>query len=148
MKTKFNTPCNDLDDSSDLQDDQDQLNCQNIKKIPIEVIYENTCLRLKTKGNRWIDIKRSDPETNVMANIGIKSFSKCEEIGGLKLDVASVEPNLSKEECFKSEHWAQRFPNENVFVSFINFECYYSLEQNPILRADFSAFLYNHSPLC
>ena len=149
MKTKFNTSCSDLDDSSDPPDDQEQLNCQNINSFPIEVLYENKVdIGLTTKAKSWIDIKRSDPETNVMVNMGIKSFTKCEQIEGMKLDGASVEPNLSKEECFKSEYWKQRFQNENVFVSFFKSQCYFSLEQNPILRADSSAFLYIHSSLC
>ena len=149
MKTKFNTPCNDLDDSSNPSDEEEQLNCQNINSFPIEVLYENKVgTGLTTKRKSWIDIKRSDPETNVMANIGIKSFTKCDQIKGLRLDVALVEPNFSKEKCFKSEYWKQKFRNENVFVSFYKSQCYYSQEQNPILLSDSSALLYIHSSSC
>ena len=154
MKTEFNTPCNDLDPRSGLYprsrpspDSQDHLSCQNINSFPVEVLYENQW-GLTKKGNSWIDIKRSDPETNVMASIGIMSFTKCEEIPGLKLDGASVVPNLSKEECHNSEYWKQQFKNETVFLSFYNSQCYYSPEQTAILREDSSASIYIHSSSC
>ena len=70
---------------------------------------------------------------------------KCEEIPGLKIDGASVVPNLSKEDCHNSEYWKQQFKNETVFLSFYNSQCYYSLEQTAILRDDSSASIYSWS---
>ena len=122
-----------------LRSDRLELDCQNLISSVAEVLYEVD--GLPGEGKSWIDSNMT-----MKAKIGIKSFKKCEEIQGFQLDTeVAAYTNILKEDCYHSEFWGEKFQKETFFASFFKSRCYYSPEQNVILREETSANFYIHS---
>ena len=66
-----------------------------------------------------------------------KSLKKCVEISslGIDKDEARVEHGNSKkkEDCENASYWEEKYPKENVFVSYYQSECLYDLDRHVTL---------------
>ena len=64
-----------------------------------------------------------------------QSLKKCEPISNFGIDQAQVElrNSKSKEDCENASYWEEKYPKENVFVSYYQSECLYDLDRHVTL---------------
>ena len=78
-----------------------------------------------------------------------QSLKKCVEISnfGIDEDEARVEILNSKneEDCQNASYWEEKYPNENVFVSYYQSECLYDLDRHVTLVPNPNQILIIHS---